>query len=97
MKYYIGEVPSEELNMFGDGDLYKVDGRYFYYTIEIGTGPGHIEDFTITDTCGRSIPLPTSMIDDFMNVLERINFTLFKVKVGEDALNSLESDEYFLI
>jgi hypothetical protein len=69
MKYYFGKVPTQDVNAFGTDNLFEYEGEYFYNQIEIGSNPGGIEDYVISDTCGRSIPLSTEQIPQLARVL----------------------------
>jgi hypothetical protein len=83
MKYYFGQVPSEDVQMFGEDDLFEYNGDYYYNQLEVGTTPGGMEDFTITDTVGRSVPLSTDHLDTLIQVLQDIQENIEAIKNGK--------------
>lgn len=85
MKYYFGQIPAGDADMFGD-ELFVDAGDAYYGMVEFGTNPGGIDDFVISDTAGRSIPLSIDHIDTIIQVLEDIKNTLDQVQTGKDAL-----------
>ena len=94
MKYLFALVPHQDVDMFGKDDLFEADGDYYFNQVEIGTNPGGMEDFTISDTCGRSIPLSTDSIDALIELLMDIKDTLEVIETGQTALQSMYSNEF---
>lgn len=90
MKYYFGKVPTQDVEMFGDEGLFEHEGSYYYNTIEIGTNPGGADDFMISDTAGRSIPISTDLIGGMARVLLDIKLMLAEIENGKN----LEADLY---
>ena len=92
MKYYFGKVSAQDVNAFGDEGLFEHEGQYFYNQIEIGSNPGGAEDFVISDTCGRSIPLSTEQIPQLARVLLDIKLMMNTLAeadaLAEDLANS---------
>ena len=83
MKYYFGKVPQQDVNTFGDEGLFEHEGQYFYNQLEIGSNPGGSEDFVISDTCGRSIPVSTDMIPELARVLLDIKLMMNTIDEAE--------------
>lgn len=90
MKYYFGNVPAEDVEAFGAEDLFEHEGSYYYNCVEFGTNPGGVEDFMISDTCGRSIPISTEMIPGLSRVLLDIRMAMNTFQEAEE----LEQDVY---
>jgi hypothetical protein len=83
MKYLFAHVPHQDIEMFGTDSLFEFEGDYFFNQLEIGTNPGGMEDFTISDTCGRSIPLSVDSIDVLIEVLQDVKASLQTIQDGE--------------
>lgn len=97
MKYLFALVPHQDVDMFGKEDLFEADGDYYFNQVEIGTNPGGMEDFTISDTCGRSIPLCVDSIDALIELLMDIKDTLEVIENGQVALQSMYSNEFIRV
>lgn len=78
---YIGLVPQEYLNM-GTDDLFQHGENYYYYKLEFDLADGCA---TLTDTCGRFMPL------DMTNYGE-IAYALQKVEEFQEGYNDLEDE-----
>lgn len=78
---YIGLVPQEYLNI-GTDDLFQYNENYYYYKLEFDLADGCA---TLTDTCGRFMPL------DMTNYGE-IAYALQKVEELQDEYNDLEDE-----
>lgn len=89
MKYFIGKVPEQDLEVFGTSDLFEHEGSYFYNKIEFGSNPGGVEDFVISDTCGRSIPLSTEQIDVLIGALVDMRCKLHALEAAEELQDCL--------
>ncbi len=93
MKYYFGKVPAQDVNAFGDEGLFEHEGAYFYNQLEIGSNPGGAEDFVISDTAGRSIPIATDMIPELARVLLDIKLMMGTIAEAEHLQDDLANDE----
>lgn len=89
MKYYFGKVSQQDVHAFGTDNLFEHEGEYFYNQLEIGSNPGGIEDFVISDTCGRSIPLATEQIPQLVRVLVDISLTMNSLTEAEALQDDL--------
>lgn len=94
MKYLFAQVQPQDVDMFGRDELFEADGEYFYNQVEIGTNPGGLEDFTISDTCNRSIPLSVDSIDALIEVLQEIKASIQTIQDGEAMLQAMFNNEY---
>lgn len=90
MKYFIGKVPAEDLEVFGTGDLFEHEGNYYYNSVEFGSNPGGTDDFVISDTCGRSIPLSTDLINALIGTLVDIRCTMHAIEGAQELEECLE-------
>lgn len=93
MKYYFGKVPAQDVEMFGEDGLFEHEGEYFYNQLEIGSNPGGTEDFIISDTAGRSIPIATDMIPELARVLLDIKLMMGAIAEAEHLQDDLANDE----
>lgn len=94
MKYLFAQVQPQDVDMFGRDELFEADGEYFYNQVEIGTNPGGMEDFTISDTCNRSVPLSVDSIDALIEVLQEIKASIQTIQDGEAMLQAMFNNEY---
>lgn len=93
MKFLIGQVSAQNIEMFGDEGLYEHDGDLFYNMIEIGTNPGGLEDFVISDPIGRSVPISTDHLGELITALTNIQNYIDTVNEGKAAESALYEDE----
>ena len=68
MKFLIAKVPAEHLDMGGDDTLFSMGEDKFYYEVELTD-----EQVTITDTCGRFMPIDREQIEEFTGLFCRID------------------------
>jgi hypothetical protein len=94
MKYLFAQVQPQDVDMFGRDSLFEADGEFFYNQVEIGTNPGGMEDFTISDTCGRSVPLSTDSIDALIEVLQDIKESLEIIQNGDAMLQAMFDNRF---
>jgi len=94
MKYFIGKVPNEHVETFGSDGLFEYKGEFFYNSVEFGSNPGGTEDFTISDTCGRSIPLSVDIIDVLIGTLVDIRCTLHTLEKADEIQDCLLDSEF---
>ena len=94
MKINFNQVPHADVDAFGDDNLLGPDasGNFYYNQIEYGTNPGGMEDFVISDTCGRSIPVSTEAIPDLIRTLQHIYGLYNLTKATEIIIDFMESD-----
>ena len=82
---YIGLVPQEYLNM-GTEDLFVYNDNYYYYKLDFDMADGCA---TLTDTCGRFMPMDMTSYDE-------ISYALNCVADFQDQYNELQEgmDEF---
>ena len=90
MKYFIGKVSEQDVESFGSDGLYEHEGTYYYNMVEFGSNPGGVDDFVINDTCGRSIPVSTDMINPLIGALLDIRCTLHAIESTQELQECLE-------
>ena len=93
MKFLIGEVSAQDVEMFGDEGLYEHDGDLYYNMVEIGTNPGGIDDFVISDAIGRSVPISTEHLDSLIAALNSIKSYMETINEGKLAEEAIYEDD----
>jgi len=93
MKFLIGHVPHQDIEMFGEEGLYEHDGDFYYNQVEIGTNPGGLEDFVISDGIGRSVPVSTDHLEELINALTNIQSYIQTVNEGKASEQAMYEDE----
>lgn len=93
MRFFIGKVTAEDVEMFGEEGLFGYDGGLYYNMIEWGTNPGGAEDFMISDGAGRRIPLSVEFLQPLIEALTDIQTTLETIQAGKDAEAAIFSND----
>jgi len=93
MKYYFGRVPPRDVDTFGNDGLFENDGEFYYNSLEIGTNPGGMEDFMLSDSVGRQVPISVDHIEALITALTDIQETLEVIEAGAQALESIYEDD----
>ena len=93
MKYYFGQVPSQDVEMFGDEGLFEYSGDYYYNMVEFGTNPSGDEDLVISDSVGRLVPVSIDHMGTLIEVLQDIQETLDAVQNGKNAHEAIFNPE----
>lgn len=88
MKLYTAPIDQEDQDV--DGNLYveALDTQYALLVEWSERNAGGLEDFTISDVCGRSIPISIRDIDDLIDALTQVR----EASVG--YLNAVDGKEY---
>lgn len=71
MKINFAQVPHQDIDTFGDDNLFGPDdtGNFYYNYVEFGTNPGGTEEVAITDGCNRYMPITVEHIPDLISAL----------------------------
>lgn len=71
MKINFAQVPAEDVDAFGDDNLFGPDeaGNFYYNYVEFGTNPGGTEEVAIVDGCDRFMPISVDSIPDLVVAL----------------------------
>lgn len=94
MKIYYGlNTDADELDMFGTSGLLEFEDNYFSGAVEFGTNPGGLEDVTISDGCGRSIPISIAYVPQLISVLKEMQAIHEEISEGERRREEVESGE----
>jgi hypothetical protein len=74
MKINFAQVPAQDVDMFGDDNLFGPDasGNFYYNYVEFGTNPGGTDEVAITDGCGRYMPIAVDNIPDLIAALTEV-------------------------
>ncbi len=71
MKINFAQVPHEDIDMFGEDNLFGPDesGEFYYNFVEYGTNPGGTDEVAIVDGCNRYMPIAVDNIPDLIVAL----------------------------
>jgi hypothetical protein len=71
MKINFAQVPANDIDTFGDDNLFgpDADGNFYYNYVEYGTNPGGTEEVAIVDGCGRYVPIAVENIPELIAAL----------------------------
>lgn len=94
MKIYFGLITNpDELDMFGTSGLLEFEGEYFSGAVEFGTNPGGLEDVTISDGCGRSIPISVNYLEQLNTVLREMRKIHEEISEADRLREEVESGD----
>ena len=93
MKINFAQVPHQDVDAFGDDNLFGPDdaGEFYYNYIEFGTNPGGTEEVAIVDGCDRFMPIAVDNIPELIMALNecyRIAKSLQAAERIHDYVNS---------
>ena len=86
MQYYFGKINASEMPYYEDGTYFTYNGNHYNNKIEFGSNPGGLEEFVISDSIGRSVPLCVENIDSIIEILSDIKTLLWGITIG-DVIN----------
>ena len=93
MKIYFGAVKEDDLFdttcMFASPDN---DEHYFYYGVEYGTNPGGLEEVTIFDGAGRSVPIDMENVGKLIDILTVYERAYKLIKHVEAVAENLQKE-----
>jgi hypothetical protein len=89
MKYYFGQVDSDDVDNYGDEGLFEYAGDQYYNSIEF-TGE---DDFVITDSVGRSIPMSINHVGLLIEVLQNMQETMETIENGKAAEEYVQMED----
>ena len=71
MKINFAQVPANDVDTFGDDNLFGPDddGNFYYNYIEFGTNPGGTDEVAIVDGCDRFMPVAVDSIPELIRAL----------------------------
>lgn len=88
MKINFAQVPAQDVDVFGDDNLFGPDesGNYYYNYVEFGTNPGGTDEVAIVDGCDRFMPISVDSIPELIATLAE----LYKISQGLEAAKRIE-------
>ena len=91
MKIFFGKASQQELKVHGTEDLFQHKDEYFYNVVEYGPNMDGMDDFVITDSGGRSVPICTEHISSLITALMVVNLHIHKVEEIKELYALLQS------
>lgn len=92
MKFYFGQVPQHDLENFGSEGLFYNSGNYYYYVAEFGSNPGGSEEITVTDTCGRMLPVAVDHLRELATIAVECNNIAAELEAAQELLDEIRSE-----
>jgi hypothetical protein len=89
MKYYFGQVDSDDVDNYGDEGLFEYAGDQYYSSVEFNGE----DDFVISDSVGRSIPMSVNHIGLLIQVLEGIRDSIETIENGKAEQEAVEDED----
>ena len=94
MKINFAQVPHEDVDMFGEENLFgpNEDGEFFYNYVEFGTNPGGMDEVSIVDGCNRYMPISVEHIPELVVALSECYKIYCELNLAENTKEYAESD-----
>jgi hypothetical protein len=94
MKINFAQVPANDVDVFGDDNLFGPDssGNFYYNYVEFGTNPGGVDEVAIVDGCGRYMPIAVDNIPDLIAALTEVARFSDKLTLARQLESYVESD-----
>jgi hypothetical protein len=94
MKINFAQVPPNDVDMFGDDNLFGPDasGNFYYNYVEFGTNPGGTDEVALVDGCGRYMPIAVDNIPDLVAALIEVARISDKLTLARQIESYAESD-----
>jgi threonine dehydrogenase-like Zn-dependent dehydrogenase len=88
MKINFAQVPAQDVDTFGDDNLFGPDesGNFYYNYLEFGTNPGGTEEVAIVDGCDRFMPISVDNIPELIAALAEV----YKISQSLEAAQRIE-------
>lgn len=85
MKINFSQVPANDVDVFGDDNLFgpDKDGNFYYHHVEFGTNAAGTDEAVIADSCGRIMPIAVETLPELIRVLREINTISKTLKSAE--------------
>ena len=88
MKAFFAEVNPEELDHYSDA-VFTVDTetgevKYFVHVVEYGSNAGGTDEFIISDSIGRYVPISIDDLDTLIDILTDLRDTVDAVVEAEN-------------
>lgn len=94
MKINFAQVPHQDIDTFGDDNLFGPDasGNFYYNQLEYGTNFGGTDEVAITDGCERYMPIAVDNIPELITALQEILRIAGEIKFAKEITTYVESD-----
>lgn len=94
MKINFAQVSHEDIDVFGDDNLFGPDetGNFYYNFVEYGTNPGGTEEVAIHDGCNRYMPISMDSVPDLIRALAECYKIYSGLQSAERIQELVESD-----
>ena len=88
MKINFAQVPANDVDTFGDDNLFGPDesGNFYYNYVEFGTNAGGTDEVAIVDGCERLMPIAVDNIPDLIEALREC----YKIAKGLQAAERVQ-------
>jgi hypothetical protein len=88
MKAFFAEISPEELVNYGDS-VFTVatetgEVKHFEQVVEYGSNAGGTDEFVISDSIGRYVPIGVDQLDTLINILTDLRDTVEEMADAED-------------
>jgi hypothetical protein len=93
MKINFAQVPPNDVDLFGDDNLFGPDaqGNFYYNFVEFGTNAGGTDEAAISDSCGRYMPIAVDNIPDLIAALLEVVRISDKLTLARQLESYVES------
>ncbi len=97
MRMFFGKV-EDNSDLSGTFEVQTADGVENYYTmVEYGTNAGGLDEFVISDACGRYVPLVVEDIETLQNILADLSEIVEQVQDANDIIEQVtDEDELYI-
>lgn len=94
MKINFAQVPAQDVDTFGDENLFGPDqaGNFYYNYVEYGTNPGGTDEVAIVDGCDRFMPIAVDNIPDLIAALADCYQIAQGIKAAEKVQDYVNSN-----
>lgn len=88
MKINFAQVSHEDIDMFGEDNLFGPDaaGEFYYNFVEYGTNPGGTDELAIHDGCNRYMPVSMDHVPDLIKALSEC----YKIYAGLESAQRIQ-------
>jgi hypothetical protein len=69
------------------------NSKFFHYCIEHGSNPGGLEEFVLSDACGRSVPVDIESLGELISALQDLQDRVDLFNNAQEVLNQLLDED----
>lgn len=94
MKINFAQVPHEDVDMFGEDNLFGPNeaGEFFYNYVEYGTNPGGLDEVAIVDGCNRFMPIAMEHIPELVTALNECYKIYLEIASADNTKEYVETN-----